>query len=208
LIELLVVIAIIAILSAMLMPALGKAKARAQSTQCLNHLRQLGLSAQMFTDDNQDLLPGSEHTGQMWVTALFPYLGVKGIYLCPTDRNAERDFSYAENDFFVPPVGHSHGEVYRKASSIPAPAETLFLTEYADKISQMDHFHFNEPDDGGYHPAAFAGQVAARRHHDSANYLFVDGHVERIPWKKVIPMLTRPGSRFINPAGHQLLIND
>src|SRR5713101_5280765 len=57
LVELLVVIAIIAILAAMLLPALGKAKAKAQDISCRNNLRQLQLCWNLYVDDNNQALP-------------------------------------------------------------------------------------------------------------------------------------------------------
>src|SRR5450756_127814 len=59
-VDLLVVIAIIAILAALLLPVLGKAKERAQTASCLNNLKQLQLCYGMYGDDNNDFLPANE----------------------------------------------------------------------------------------------------------------------------------------------------
>src|SRR5688572_27914591 len=79
LIELLVVIAIIAILAAMLLPALAKAKSKAHRIQCVSQLKQLGLGITLFTLDLDLMFPPAAYDagrGQLaWDTFIYQYLG-------------------------------------------------------------------------------------------------------------------------------------
>jgi prepilin-type processing-associated H-X9-DG protein len=76
------------------------------------------------------------------------------------------------------------------------------MTECADKYESSDHFHFADPEEGGYGPGSFASQVAVQRHQNTTTYLFADGHVERLNWIVVKPRLTTRTSAFINPIGN------
>jgi len=87
LIELLVVIAIIAILAALLLPALSEAKLQAQQTQCISSLKQLALAYSMYEVDNRKEIPSEEGMGYFipWETLLRPYyINTKPLQLCPS----------------------------------------------------------------------------------------------------------------------------
>ena len=73
LIELLVVIAIIAILAALLLPALARAEAKAQGIMCLNNHRQLLLAWKMYVDDSREVLPFVKADPYAWVNGWLDY---------------------------------------------------------------------------------------------------------------------------------------
>src|SRR3989442_9335150 len=98
LLELLVVIAVIAILAALLFPGLGRAKAKAQRTACMNNLRQINLGVRMYADDSSDAFPAATTPNRLpdlflgYTKLMKSYVGMAGasseragLFACPAD---------------------------------------------------------------------------------------------------------------------------
>lgn len=205
LIELLVVIAIIALLAAMLLPAMSRAKESARTTQCLNHLRQLGVAVRLYADDHADEFPRSQHSafvhgGMPWERTLAPLLGssttawtnlLTGVYHCPTDRRTS-PWSYGLNVYYeLGPDDDYVGkpQTWRRVTQVPRPAATILFAENASSADHiMPHFWLSAKD---------ATDLAAARHKQRANYAFADGHAALHPLERVFRL---PETDLWNPS--------
>jgi len=193
LIELLVVIAIIAILAALLLPALSRAKESARATQCRSNMGQLGLAVRLYADDHGDEFPRSQHSafvygGMAWERTLAPLLGsnttawtnlLAGVYHCPSDRRTA-PWSYGLNVYYeLGPDDDYAGkpQTWRRITQVPRPAATIVYAENTSSADHiMPHFWFAQTD---------AEDLASTRHKQKANYTFADGHASLQPLGKV-----------------------
>ncbi len=192
LVELLVIIGIVALLIGMLMPALGMARQQSQSVACLSNLRQIGIGVLQYANAHRGLLPQNAHHGAAasWIESLQSFGVPPAVRRCPADdREPAPTTSYATNNFTVAP------RPYTKLNRIRRPAATIYAAEVTH---EGDHLHAT-----AYLTAAdIEADIAVKRHRGGSNFLFCDGHAERLPFAHFQNRFTPHTSPF-DPATAQ-----
>lgn len=188
LIELLVVIAIIMILAALLMPALARARHRAQAMACVNNLKQIGLAVQMYVDDHDGKLQALSDTYPTWTSTnqplawsqlLMPYIQNKRIYRDPgwPEWMPELPVCYYVNllPAYVEAGKPGRGAYGVDLRAVVDPSRFILMSEDLFRSPQQEIDPTNETSDrtGFTNP----NQCFAPPHLGFANFLFADGHV-------------------------------
>jgi prepilin-type N-terminal cleavage/methylation domain-containing protein/prepilin-type processing-associated H-X9-DG protein len=175
LIELLVVIAVIAILAALLLPALARAKESARRTRCASNLKQIVLAACIYADENDDRFPAQPDDGvalsaaggdgRNYYDLLMPLANNPEVWVCPSaDQGPGRLLGYHMNGLIITTNG-------LQDVAIALPSQTLLIAEtgYRRLYDQA----YLRPD----HAAAYLYDRPQRNHSGGSNAGFVDGHV-------------------------------
>jgi prepilin-type N-terminal cleavage/methylation domain-containing protein len=188
LIELLVTGAIIAVLAALLLPALSQAKEKSRQTLCASNLRQISQSLHLYADDWSDSIPVlpdpnpyPNGVGAYYKQLVKGYLGLSGpaspnelIFTCPSDGIIRTQLTHAFTSFTFDGYEVGPGALPRitgkKLSSIPRPSRAVLVGEYPAFWG------------GSWHPLIKGASVRMKD-----NLGFVDGHVgfTRIYWNGV-----------------------
>lgn len=216
LIELLVVIAVIAILMAILLPALKAAREHGKRAVCLNNLRQLTLAWIMYADDNEDCLctawvgrPGcwvdiagenaSEATQRkaMESGVLFPYVKNVRLYKCPTGIRGEMvTYSIVASMWggSTNVSGHPEELCFTKRAEILRPGERIVF---------VDEGKWPGSPWGVWHDKPMWWDIPTVRHSNGTDWGYADGHSEYHKWvdRRTMDLaLLRPPYENVNPG--------
>jgi len=212
LIELLVVISIIAILMAILMPALRKARQQGKDVLCRSNLRQIGLATNLYAEEWDLRIPrgASGGTEKAWYQLFMPFLAQKPIgndyrtvkiYRCPTYPDKKQTVCFVVNgwdfDSSTDMVGHEIVNSTR-LTTCTRRAYTIYLADNEDGhwrpiITSANDDGIDRCDvwDPGHLPTSnsqdtYRGRRVARsRHKNGCNCLFLDWHVEWMPARDI-----------------------
>jgi prepilin-type processing-associated H-X9-DG protein len=194
-------VAIIAILAALLLPALSRAKAAAHRIKCVGNLRQIGLALNLYVDAHQRYpctQLGSTDIQGFWETLILPTLTLSnGLFMCPSLRpitpwpaNARHhNWSYGYNyvgtgygntsDLARGTLGLLYGNQGLRDTALVAPSERIAIADMMELGAEDGDIvcNFKEPDDW-----------VADRHKQGGNVVFCDAHVEfdkQMNWLKM-----------------------
>jgi prepilin-type N-terminal cleavage/methylation domain-containing protein/prepilin-type processing-associated H-X9-DG protein len=186
LVEMLVVISIIAVLAALLLPALSGARQRAHTTQCLSNLRQIGIGMSVYSDGADGFYPQSgdiiywdqtDPTNHLpsWLQQLYPLVHNTNAFHCPMDRRAFFSYFNGSRAAWIDAGGFApvDSKKIRFPVAYVLAGDTLgrdFVPEDADKD---DYIHNCVGGPGNGLPAE-----EWRIHNRGQNILFGDGHVK------------------------------
>lgn len=168
-VEILVVVAIIALLSAILVPVLGRARENGKRSACSNNLRQIALGLQQYTQDNDRRFPPmpdfSGNEGEGWISSLEPTVKSPGIFQCPSESKKGDRFAtdYWLNANFL---GKSNVRVRTAVSVIMLGDGDQGVIDYVFPVDGVAGDDWQPG--GGY----------ATRHLGGSNFAFADGHVK------------------------------
>lgn len=203
LIEMLVVIAILGLLMALIMPSLSRAQQAARRIACASNLRQVGQAATMWSADNRGhLVIGHDLHGAMtgsvnmsYFIYLRPYLGyephragmpVAEIFISPGNRQRTRSYMMNAETIDRRPGRGTPRRTYQ-LSDISAPSSLMYFgPSVNDRTNWIDTFNAQ----------SIANVPENWFGNGTANFLFVDGHVESIPVRDIFPGQPRNGIFF------------